>query len=768
MARGSGRRQREAQEFNLSDEFFPALGSQPAGRKKNGAWGTPDAESRVAQDEDDTTQTVSADADGDVFEDALESANGQQEKIAEKTDSSGDNVTPMPSAAADDVEKTADNKSACGHISSATPDEEGKEEASANGYADADLQAAEINTAEEIGAHSSPERGETENPEGDTMDICVEDVDGATDEEMKSARSAASPSSPLSCPSPSGTPTVVEVVGSIEGACDDDGESSDEEMGENDDDGNEKQSNGVVGAGIPHKAMEDDSDDEGVLEVERPSSRIAARTASTENEVETADSAKVAEALDTEADGTDDVAIEAEDVIDVHVDETLIHGFDDSSVGDILDAQMQKEHESSSAAEAEANLEALRDDDILREGDGSSVAVVSSATGGDDDDDDEFSYALDDNARRDVPNYTKHYNPDPMPAHLATGQNNSTHAIQEEEEEEEEERPQADEGQVSQAANTEDAITEAKAVDDTATDLDAVDDDEAARKEWAEVEARQNHESTESPTSDDADVDDGGRAAVIVADVDEDRKEIELVVNEASKESAAQLKLGDRPVETSTASSVSYSGVESSLFAMAKSDVDLDALVVEEAPSGCTNTLFACLGMGTPALDADLHEERRLFFGTSKLAMIDSEPSHFGLLLRIHEALVKPEQGLSSVSRYGKHWEEIGFQGSDPATDLRGTGMLSLLQMCYFVEDNPATLAQVWEVAKDKESGFPFAVVAINITRWTMDCIRGGKLNGIMNKEESVVKVANRFFSQAFVGFAEGYATHTRAALHAR
>jgi len=238
-----------------------------------------------------------------------------------------------------------------------------------------------------------------------------------------------------------------------------------------------------------------------------------------------------------------------------------------------------------------------------------------------------------------------------------------------------------------------------------------------------------------------------------------------LVLNEDSKESAAQPKSADRPVETSTASSVSYGGVESSLFAMAKLDVDLDALVVEEAPSGCTNTLFACLGMGTPALDADLHEERRLFFGTSKLAMIDSEPSHFGLLLRIHEALVKPEQGLSSVSRYGKHWEEIGFQGSDPATDLRGTGMLSLLQMCYFVEDNPATLAQVWEVAKDKESGFPFAVVAINITRWTMDCIRGGKLNGIMNKEESVMKVANRFFSQAFVGFAEGYATCCNARL---
>lgn len=29
--------------------------------------------------------------------------------------------------------------------------------------------------------------------------------------------------------------------------------------------------------------------------------------------------------------------------------------------------------------------------------------------------------------------------------------------------------------------------------------------------------------------------------------------------------------------------------------------------------------------------------------------------------------------------RYGQHWELIGFQGTDPATDLRGVGMLGIL-----------------------------------------------------------------------------------------
>ena len=35
--------------------------------------------------------------------------------------------------------------------------------------------------------------------------------------------------------------------------------------------------------------------------------------------------------------------------------------------------------------------------------------------------------------------------------------------------------------------------------------------------------------------------------------------------------------------------------------------------------------------------------------------------------------------------RYGSHWEEIGFQGSDPSTDLRGVGILGLVQAVYLV-----------------------------------------------------------------------------------
>ena len=34
----------------------------------------------------------------------------------------------------------------------------------------------------------------------------------------------------------------------------------------------------------------------------------------------------------------------------------------------------------------------------------------------------------------------------------------------------------------------------------------------------------------------------------------------------------------------------------------------------------------------------------------------------------------------------GNHWVDIGFQGSDPKTDIRGAGILGLLQVLYYID----------------------------------------------------------------------------------
>ena len=51
---------------------------------------------------------------------------------------------------------------------------------------------------------------------------------------------------------------------------------------------------------------------------------------------------------------------------------------------------------------------------------------------------------------------------------------------------------------------------------------------------------------------------------------------------------------------------------------------------------------------------------------------------HERMLMSIYKSITKAE---TLPTRFGPHWEVIGFQGNDPATDLRGAGILALLQV---------------------------------------------------------------------------------------
>ena len=59
-------------------------------------------------------------------------------------------------------------------------------------------------------------------------------------------------------------------------------------------------------------------------------------------------------------------------------------------------------------------------------------------------------------------------------------------------------------------------------------------------------------------------------------------------------------------------------------------------------------------------------------------------PDHERLLMSIWDTL-KPNEKLES--RVSHKWIEIGFHGQDPATNLRGSGIIGLRQLASFVTD---------------------------------------------------------------------------------
>jgi hypothetical protein len=98
--------------------------------------------------------------------------------------------------------------------------------------------------------------------------------------------------------------------------------------------------------------------------------------------------------------------------------------------------------------------------------------------------------------------------------------------------------------------------------------------------------------------------------------------------------------------------------------------------------------------------------------------------------------------------RYGSHWESIGFQGNDPATDLRGVGFMGLIQALYFVmTPELVPLARnMYRLSLNESQNFPFLVLSINVTRIALHALRDGLLDRQSSRENSVWSAVNFFY----------------------
>lgn len=80
--------------------------------------------------------------------------------------------------------------------------------------------------------------------------------------------------------------------------------------------------------------------------------------------------------------------------------------------------------------------------------------------------------------------------------------------------------------------------------------------------------------------------------------------------------------------------------------------------------------------------------------------------------------------------RLSSDWEDIGFQGKDPATDFRGSGELGLRQLHSLVRvHRPFAIAQVAQYAVNPHRHYPLAITSINATGWFLELAAEGTLD---------------------------------------
>lgn len=119
--------------------------------------------------------------------------------------------------------------------------------------------------------------------------------------------------------------------------------------------------------------------------------------------------------------------------------------------------------------------------------------------------------------------------------------------------------------------------------------------------------------------------------------------------------------------------------------------------------------------------------------------------------------------------RFGSHWSVLGFQSDDPVSDLRGSGMLGLLQLLWLLSSHDAlpgwcAINQCWrEKRGSDDDAFPLAIVSINFTCVAFDAFSRGKLAAQVERAHSsgatmpVLQCINTFYGGCFLCMASTF-----------
>jgi hypothetical protein len=132
-----------------------------------------------------------------------------------------------------------------------------------------------------------------------------------------------------------------------------------------------------------------------------------------------------------------------------------------------------------------------------------------------------------------------------------------------------------------------------------------------------------------------------------------------------------------------------------------------------------------------------------------------SRLDHQRVMYTIYSLLTEEDAiKVQTLPLIGQHWTTIGFQGNDPSTDLRGAGMLSMLQLLWALQNYRDIIRRIYLLSLDDKQNFPFCVVATNITAIVLTAIRQMyKIYGTVSREKNFNRVINYLFIAAFVKF---------------
>lgn len=273
------------------------------------------------------------------------------------------------------------------------------------------------------------------------------------------------------------------------------------------------------------------------------------------------------------------------------------------------------------------------------------------------------------------------------------------------------------------------AITEEDGEDDT-------DDDEGNREDQNEVEEDQ--ESTRADREVLIEYTEAPYERESSASIDE-WQEIELLQKKHTGVNANTPEPGaDAPTSDDTFM-ILYPEASEYFSTAEEFLLQLDRIVVEDEGSPTKTSCFTCFARPRLVF-AGANEERDRVFCIAATAY---DPKNVIFVRTLQTIYCRFTSTVREVPLSGPHWESIGFQGNDPSTDLRGCGVLSLLQMLYLVENHTELARRFFRLAQHPLRHFPLACTLINVTLQCIVALRSGALFRECNKQNSIMNAIN-------------------------
>eukprot|EP00760_Papus_ankaliazontas_P035940 PhM_4_TR8098/c0_g1_i1/m.22004 len=174
--------------------------------------------------------------------------------------------------------------------------------------------------------------------------------------------------------------------------------------------------------------------------------------------------------------------------------------------------------------------------------------------------------------------------------------------------------------------------------------------------------------------------------------------------------------------------------------------------------AGIMTKLWMCCFVPPVKDDKELHRTEEVDFVlclTQVPLDLSTYRSHQRVLTSVYRRLTNV-RGYVALS--GSHFEKVGFQGGNPATDLRSTGVFGLVQMLYFLDRHAKIARQSYQESTNPMRPFCWALISLNFTAICVEVLKEQSLNKAINaamSPDGVIATLGALHGGMFVLFLE-------------